>query len=171
MSKGGVTAALRLIDRRKSALQGIDEFIQQASVEQRLDPALVKAIIQVESAWNTRARSQKGALGLMQLMPETSRRFGVRDPYDPRENIRGGTRYLRSLLNRFHENLRYSLAAYNAGEKAVASWGDVPPFAETRTYLQRISMIYAAREQQARLAETAISRTVQGNRVIYANVD
>ena len=171
LKSGGVAAALQVIDRRKRALDGIDQFIEQVSLEQRLDPRLVRAIIQVESAWNLKARSPKGALGLMQLMPETALRFGVSDPFDARENIRGGTRYLRSLLNRFHENMKYSLAAYNAGEKAVTTWGDVPPYAETRNYLQRIRMIYEAQRQEAELSASAISRTVQGRRVVYSNLD
>lgn len=171
LKSGGVAAALQVIDQRKRALPGIDQFIEQTSLEQRLDPRLVRAIIQVESAWNDRARSQKGALGLMQLMPETARRFGVHDAFDARENITGGTRYLRFLLDRFHENLKYTLAAYNAGEKAVAAWGDVPPYEETRTYLGRIGMIYAAAQHETELSENAISRTVKGNRVIYTNLD
>ena len=171
VKRGGVMAALREIDQRKLAHPGIDQFIEQASLEQRLDPWLVRAIIQVESAWNTRARSSKGALGLMQLMPETAGRFGVHDPFDPRENIKGGTRYLRFLLDRFHENLKYSLAAYNAGEKAVDTWRDVPPYVETNAYLERINMIYAAREQEARLSASTIFRIVEGNRVVYTNVE
>jgi soluble lytic murein transglycosylase-like protein len=171
LKSGGVAAALQVIDQRKRALPGIDQFIEQTSLEQRLDPRLVRAIIQVESAWNDRARSRKGALGLMQLMPETARRFGVHNAFDARENITGGTRYLRFLLDRFHENLKYTLAAYNAGEKAVAAWGDVPPYEETRAYLDRIGMIYAAQRQETGLSENAISRTVKGNRVIYTNLD
>jgi Transglycosylase SLT domain len=168
---GGVSAALRVIDQRKGALNGIDQFIEQASLEQRLDPRLVRAIIQVESGWNVRARSYKGAMGLMQLMPETAFRFGVRDPFDATENIRGGTRYLRFLLDRFSGNLRFSLAAYNAGEKAVDSWGTVPPYKETQTYLRRIDLIYAARQQEAVLSTIAISKSTQSNHVIYTNLD
>lgn len=167
----GVTAARKAIEERKRALPGIDEFIEQAALEQRLDPRLVRAIIDVESAWNVRARSQKGALGLMQLMPETAQRFGVRDPFDARENVSGGTRYLRFLLDRFHENVKYSLAAYNAGENAVAAWGDVPPYEETKTYVRRIEMIYAARQQEPVLNAAGIRRTTQGTRIIYTNLD
>jgi soluble lytic murein transglycosylase-like protein len=169
--KKGVGAVREVIEARKRALVGIDQFIEQAAVEQRLDPRLVRAIIEVESAWNVRARSQKGALGLMQLMPETAVRFGVRNPFDARENISGGTRYLRVLLDQFHENLKYSLAAYNAGEKAVAAWGDVPPYQETRNYVRRVQMIFAASQEEAALRPNAISRTLQGNRIIYTNVD
>lgn len=171
VKKRGVEAAREVIEARREALAGIDQFIEQTAAEQRVDARLVRAIIEVESAWNVRARSQKGALGLMQLMPETAVRFGVRDPFDARENISGGTRYLRVLLDQFHENLQYSLAAYNAGEKAVTTWGDVPPYQETRNYLRKVQMIYNARQEQAAVKATAISRTTQGNRVIYTNVD
>ena len=171
VKKKGVRAAREVIEARKQALLGIDQFIEHAALEQRLDPRLVRAIIEVESAWNVRARSQKGALGLMQLMPETALRFGVRDAFDARENISGGTRYLRVLLDQFHENLKYSLAAYNAGEKAVATWGDVPPYQETRNYVRRVQMIYAASHDEAALRPSAISRTIQGNRIIYTNLD
>jgi len=171
VKRKGVKAARKAIDERKRALLDIDDFIEQASLEQRLDARLVRAVIQVESAWNVRAVSDKGAMGLMQLMPETALRFGVRNPFDAKENISGGTRYLRFLLDRFHENLRYSLAAYNAGENAVESWGNVPPYAETKTYLKRIEMIYAARQKEPAVGTSVISKTIQGNRVIYTNLD
>jgi soluble lytic murein transglycosylase len=95
----------------------------------------------------------------------------VRDPFDARENISGGTQYLRVLLDQFHENLKYSLAAYNAGEKAVATWGDVPPYQETRNYVRRVQMIYSASQEEAALRPNAISRTMQGSRIIYTNLD
>ena len=171
VKRGGVSAGLRVIYQRKSALDGIDQFIEQISLEQRLDARLVRAIIQVESAWNVLARSNKGALGLMQLMPRTASRFGVRDPFDARDNIRGGTRYLRFLLDRFSGDLNFSLAAYNAGEKAVDTWGAVPPYKETQTYLRHINLIFGAMQQEARLSATAISRTRHDNRVIYTNLD
>jgi len=172
VKRGGVAAALAVIEQRKHALAGIDEVIEQECLEQRLDPRLVRAIIEVESAWDSRARSRKGALGLMQLMPETALRFGVRDPFDARENIHGGTRYLRFLLDRFHENLNVSLAAYNAGEKAVAAWGNIPPYRETQAYIQQVEMIYAARQQEAASSATPITRSVEGARVVdYTNLD
>jgi len=171
VKRGGVAEAMRVIDQRRLALPGIDQFIEQVSLEQRVDPRLVRAVIQVESAWDVRARSRKGAVGLMQLMPETALRFGVRDPFDARENIKGGTRYLRFLLSRFHENLEYSLAGYNAGERAVGAWGDVPPYKETRAYLQRIEMIYAALQYEVVSDATAISRVVQGRHIVYTNLD
>jgi len=171
VKRGGVSAGLRVIDQRKGALAGIDQFIEQVSLDQRLDPRLVRAIIQVESAWNVRARSNKGALGLMQLMPETATRFGVRDAFDAKENIRGGTSYLRFLLDRFSGDLDFSLAAYNAGEKAVDTWGAVPPYKETQTYLRRVNLIFAAKQQETTLGATVVSRTIQGNRVVYSNLD
>lgn len=167
----GADAARQVIEHRRQDLARIDEFIENVALDQRLDPRLIRAIIEVESAWNVRARSGKGALGLMQLMPETARRFGVRDPFDARENIQAGGRYLRFLLDRFHENLEYSLAAYNAGEKAVDRWGNVPPYQETKQYLQRIAMIYDAMQQQLTLRDSRIMRTTQTGRVVYTNVD
>jgi len=171
VDRGGSAAALRVIQQRKRGLPAIDEYIDQVALLHQVDPNLVQAVIEVESAWNPKARSRKGALGLMQLMPETAARFGVRDPFDPRENVEGGVRYLRFLLDRFHENLKYALAAYNAGEKAVAAWGDVPPYEETRTYVQRIAMIYSPGHLQEDLSASVISRSIQGNRIIYTNLD
>jgi soluble lytic murein transglycosylase-like protein len=106
-----------------------------------LKPELVHAVIAAESAYDPRALSRKGAQGLMQLMPETARELGVREPYDPEENIGGGTLYLRRLLDRFGE-LELALAAYNAGPTAVERHGDVPPYAETRTYVRRVLSLY-----------------------------
>jgi soluble lytic murein transglycosylase-like protein len=113
-----------------------DSMITLASVRHGVDPALVKAVIQVESNYEPRARSRKGARGLMQLMPSTARRYGVSNLYDPESNVDAGIRHLKSLLDRFP--LTLALAAYNAGEAAVQRFGGVPPFAETRTYVERI---------------------------------
>ena len=97
---------------------------------------LVKAVIQVESAFQERARSRKGAMGLMQLMPETARQYAVSDPYEPRSNIEAGIKHLKSLLERFEPSL--ALAAYNAGEGTVRRYGGVPPYSETRNYVSRV---------------------------------
>lgn len=108
-----------------------------------LEPALLHAVIAVESNHNPSAVSPKGAQGLMQLMPDTSRRFGVTDPWRPEENIRGGARYLAELLALFDQDLSLALAAYNAGENAVRRHGrKVPPYAETRSYVARVMAIY-----------------------------
>ncbi len=142
VKQGGVAAGLRLIDQRKKALPGVEQAIEEAAAEQRVDPKLVHAVIEVESAWNPRARSIKGALGLMQLMPATATRFGVSDPFDAKQNVRAGVRYLRVLLDQFSQNVTHALAAYNAGEGAVLSHGGVPPYAETRNYIVRINALY-----------------------------
>jgi soluble lytic murein transglycosylase-like protein len=113
-----------------------EAMIQQASARHGVDPTLVRAVIQVESNYEPRARSSKGARGLMQLMPSTARQYGVSNLYDPAANIEGGIRYLKSLLSRLP--LELALAAYNAGETAVQRFGGIPPFAETRNYVDRI---------------------------------
>jgi len=101
-----------------------------------VDPALVRAVMKTESNFNRWAVSKKGALGLMQLIPETGRRFGVRDFFDPQQNVDGGVRYLRFLLEKFNGNLDLSLAAYNAGENLVGKLGRIPPIAETANYVR-----------------------------------
>lgn len=111
-------------------------LIEQAAARHGVDPNLVRALIQVESAYRAKARSRKGAIGLMQLMPDTARRFAVTNPYDPRANIEGGIKYLKFLLDRFERPL--ALAAYNAGEAAVQRFGGIPPYAETRNYVQAV---------------------------------
>jgi len=107
-----------------------------------MDPALVQAVIQTESNWNPFAVSSKGAFGLMQLLPSTAERYGVRDVFDPEQNVKGGTRYLRDLLDLYHGDLKKSLAAYNAGEQAVAKYGGVPAYRETRNYVRKVTNTY-----------------------------
>jgi len=121
----------------------IRELVARTAQELDIDPQLVMAVIAVESAFNPRAVSPKNAQGLMQLMPETAARFGVRDPFDAKENVRGGTTYLRELLKRFDGDLVLALAAYNAGEGAILSNGGVPPYRETRDYIERVTRLCA----------------------------
>ena len=114
---------------------GIDEAVDRIAASHSLPPQLVHSVIKVESNYNPLAVSSKGALGLMQLMPDTARRFGVSNAFDPIDNIQGGTRYLKYLLDLYNGNARLALAAYNAGEGAVDKYGAVPPYPETQNYL------------------------------------
>jgi soluble lytic murein transglycosylase-like protein len=112
------------------------ELIDKFSTEHGVDAKLVRAVIQVESAYRNTARSRKGAMGLMQLMPDTARQYGVKDPYDPASNIEGGVKYLKALLQRLPRDL--ALAAYNAGEAAVERAKGIPPYPETRNYVSQV---------------------------------
>jgi soluble lytic murein transglycosylase len=134
-----VNAAPRTSRRASPELLGTIE--RQAKLN-RLEPALVLAVIAAESAFDPLARSVKGALGLMQLMPETARELGVADPFDPDANVAGGTRYLRRMLDRFGGDFTLALAAYNAGPSAVDRHGGVPPYPETRSYVERVLGLY-----------------------------
>ena len=116
----------------------LDEVIGAASTRNKIDRDLVVSLIRAESGFNAKAVSPKGAKGLMQLMPETASRLGVQDPMDPVSNVEGGTRYLRELLELFHNDVTKALAAYNAGPQRVAQYGGVPPYQETRAYIARI---------------------------------
>jgi soluble lytic murein transglycosylase-like protein len=118
--------------------QEFEPLIAGYSAEHDVRIDLVRAVIQAESAFNPLARSPKGAMGLMQLMPDTAKELGVTDPYDPAQNIRGGVTYLKSLLVQFSNNEELALAAYNAGPGAVNKYGAVPPYRETRNYIARI---------------------------------
>ena len=111
-------------------------FIDKVAAANGVPAQLVKAVIRVESAYQTRARSRKGAMGLMQLMPATARQYAVQDPYEPASNIEGGVKLLKSLLDRY--DLKVALAAYNAGEAAVKRFGGIPPYAETQRYVADI---------------------------------
>ena len=116
-----------------------ESLIEENAAAHGVNPHLVRAVIQQESAFNPNARSNKGAMGLMQLMPATAAELGVTDPYNPSENIRGGVAYLKGLLVKFQQNVELALAAYNAGPTAVTKYGAVPPYRETKDYVSRIT--------------------------------
>jgi len=120
-----------------------DGVIRGAAKDATIQAALVRAVIVVESGFNPRATSKKGAIGLMQLLPATAKRYGVKNLYDPEQNVRAGAHYLRDLLARFDSNLELALAAYNAGEEAVERYGrHVPPFRETLAYVPSVMKVY-----------------------------
>ena len=120
----------------------IRRIVERLAPQNGLEIKLVFAVIAAESAFDARAVSPRNAQGLMQLMPETAARFGVRDPFDAEDNIRGGMTYLHGLMQQFGGNLDLALAAYNAGEGAVAAYGTVPPFDETIDYIDRVKRLY-----------------------------
>jgi len=119
------------------------DLVARAAAKHQMDPKLLHAVIQAESAYNANAVSSAGAVGLMQLMPDTARRYGVTDRRDAEQNIDGGARYLKDLLAMFNSNLQLAVAGYNAGEGAVMKYNyTVPPFPETRNYVQQVLMLY-----------------------------
>ena len=124
------------------ARSDLDQIIVTHAARRGLDPDLVRAVIQVESAYRPSAESHKGAMGLMQLMPGTARDLSVFDPWDPSENVRGGTDYLRRLIDQFGGQLELALAGYNAGPLAVERYGGIPPYEETRDYVERVMRLY-----------------------------
>lgn len=134
----------RRVPRRRPPSAELAPMIDRHARARGLDPRLVQAIIQAESSYDARAVSRKGAIGLMQLMPETARELGV-DPWDPEQNLRGGTLYLRQLLDSFGGDLRLALAGYNAGPGAVRRYGGIPPYRETTDYISRVLGAYHGR--------------------------
>ncbi len=150
----------RLVERSSSAY---DDLIKEISTKHGVDPMLVKAIVTVESGFNPKALSRKGAMGLMQLMPQTAEKYGATDPFDPVQNIEAGVKYLRDLQRRFHRT-ELVIAAYNAGENAVSRYGGIPPFRETRRFVRNVMSLYKKRRK------TIIYRCVaKGGSVIISN--
>lgn len=167
-SAGSATAA------RPLSGDVLHQLVQETAQKHNVDPNLVSAVISTESNWNTSAISRKGAQGLMQLVPETAQQFGVFNAFDPAQNVEAGTRYLRSLLERYNGDLPKALAAYNAGPRAVDRWGGVPDFRETREYVRKVTSSYfqPGSEHQSpwRAASKPIYRTTTDDgRVVFTN--
>ena len=157
----------------------IDRLVRQTAKHFQVDPQLVHAIISVESKYDPNAISSKGAMGLMQLVPATARRFGVENPFDPKQNIEGGVNYLKYLLDQYGGNVALSLAAYNAGEHSVERYGGIPAFQETRQYVRKVTNLYQNGEvvglpgrTSKEPAKVPIIRYVDANGVVhFTNVE
>lgn len=152
----------------------LHQLVQETAHKHNVDPALVSAVISTESNWNTSAISRKGALGLMQLIPETAQRFGVYNPFDPTQNVEAGVKYLGMLLERYNGDLPKALAAYNAGPRVVDRWGGVPDFRETREYVQKVTSSYLQPGSEHHSPWRAASRpiyrtTTDDGRVVFTN--
>jgi soluble lytic murein transglycosylase-like protein len=143
----------------------IEEMIREVSARYRVDPALVRAVMQTESNWNSSAVSRKGALGLMQLVPGTAQQLGVNNAFDPKQNLDGGVRYLHMLLERYNGDLDRALAAYNAGPGAVDRAGGIPQYRETRNYVQKVTDSYF------RPGSDRLPRAFEERRPIYRAVE
>jgi soluble lytic murein transglycosylase-like protein len=153
---------------------GAEKIVREAAERHRVDPALVRAVIETESGWNPAAKSRKGAIGLMQMMPTTAQRFGVNDAWSPQQNVDAGVRYLKVLLQRYDGNLDLALAAYNAGEGAVDRAHGIPAFRETRDYVQKVQNAYfrpgSGRLDGLWINPRAIHKNVESSgRIIFTN--
>ena len=156
-------AAGKALDGFSTGNAVVDSLIVEAGTRNNVDPVLLYAIMHQESTFKRRAISPKGARGLMQLMPDTARRFGVSDIFDPRQNVEGGAKYVRWLLDYFGGDVRLALAGYNAGEGAVLKYGRrIPPYAETQNYVRRIFQRYTLMRdpESARVAPKVSARQV-----------
>ncbi|HXY00247.1 MAG TPA: lytic transglycosylase domain-containing protein [Candidatus Limnocylindrales bacterium] len=173
-----LSGELRFMQPNRPALRldrdGVEKLVREAADRHNVDPALVRAVIETESGWNPVARSRKGAMGLMQLIPTTAQRFGANDAFNPKQNVEAGVHYLRVLLERYNGNLDLALAAYNAGEGAVDRAHGIPSIRETRNYIQRVQDAYfrpgSGRLDGAYSRGSRIHREVDANgRTIFTN--
>ena len=152
----------------------IDKYVDEMAKKHNVDPALIRAVIAAESGYNPSATSRKGAQGLMQLMPGTAQELGVRDAYNPKQNLDAGVRYLRALLDKYNGDLDKALAAYNAGEGAVQRAGGVPNIRETQDYVRRITDRYYHSDFQGTRAWIPTPRTIRrevsaDGKVVFTN--
>ena len=164
---------LIVLDQNAEPSLEIEKLIQEISQRHGVDPELVKAVAKPESNFNPRAVSHKGALGIMQLIPETAKRFGVANVWDPKQNIEGGVRFLKFLIGMFPDNLPYILAAYNAGENAVLKYRGIPPYRETQAYVRKITQVYKGDHFLivSSQPERIVSYRKDSGRVVHSNLD
>lgn len=166
-----VVGAPEILTTTPAVSRAADRFealVQEHAARQSLPPELVRAVIQVESGFNPKALSPKGAMGLMQLMPDTARELGVRNPWDPAENIRGGTAYLRQLLDKYDGRVELALAAYNAGPGAVDRYDQtVPPYRETQEYVRKVRRLGSGATARGAASSGGPAR---GHRVFYKSI-
>jgi soluble lytic murein transglycosylase-like protein len=157
-----------LANGRQVSAAEIDKAIDEAATKHNVDPNLVRALIKVESNFNASAVSRKGAMGLMQLMPQTAKNLRVSNPFDPQQNVDAGVRHLKELLNSYNGDVPLTLAAYNAGQGAVARNNGIPPYRETKNYVKRITQLYfngtepGSRVFAAKAAPIRVSRNSNG---------
>ncbi len=144
-----------------------DGMIKEIAKEYDLEPALIHSIILIESDYDPRAVSNKGAMGLMQLMPATAERYGVRNPFDPRENIMGGAKYLKDMCKLYYNSTDHVLAAYNAGQSAIKKYGGIPPYPETIKYIEKVKATY--RHSTIRVRTKIYKYTDSSGRVVLTN--
>ncbi len=163
----GALVSQRQVQSAVTNPNAYDRLIRLAAAHEHVDVALVKAVMHVESDFDPHALSPKGASGLMQLMPETAARYGVRDIFDPVQNVYAGVHYLKDLLVKFHDNRRLALAAYNAGVNVVAQYNGIPPYEETQTYVRRVLRY---KEQYASTMPLARNRIVRRHLVAMRTV-
>ncbi len=154
ITKSRVVSVTPSVDYKSMYLNRVrySDMIDKIARKVRLYPSLLHAVIKAESAYDPNAVSPAGAIGLMQLMPQTAKRYGVKDRRDPRENLEGGARYLRKLLTKYNNDIKLALAAYNAGDKAVKKYGNkIPPYPETQNYVKKVIAYYI--QNRRRLAQ------------------
>jgi soluble lytic murein transglycosylase-like protein len=168
------TPRLAPLNEKSDTPLEIEKLIREISEQHGIDPELVKAVVKTESNFNPRAISHKGAHGLMQLVPDTAKRFGVANVWDPKQNIEGGVKFLKFLMSMFPDNLPYVLAAYNSGENAVLKYRGVPPYPETQAYVRKITQTYNKKGNlliASNQTEPIVSHRDNSGRVVYSNLD
>jgi hypothetical protein len=161
-------------ENRSVSAAAIDRYIKEAAARHHVDPNLVRALVKVESNFNPRAISSKGAMGLMQLMPATARLYDVRNPFDAAQNVDAGVRHLKGLLENFGGDVSLSLAAYNAGQGAVQRSRGIPPYTETRNYVKRITSLMGGSGSEARYSSLSIPiqvRRDERGKLVISNTD